>query len=83
MTFSSGDLHPLTRLLLTKRGVAEDEMEAFLNPSYEKHIGNPFDIHGVPQAVERILTAIKNDEKVCVYSDYDCDTRGRTVTRIF
>ncbi len=73
MTFSSGELHPLTRLLLTKRGVAEDEMEAFLNPSYEKHIGNPFDIHGVPQAVERILKAIKNDEKICVYSDYDCD----------
>lgn len=67
------ELHPLTLSLLRKRGVLDEEIEDFLNPSYEKHIGNPFDIHGVPQAVERILKAIKNNEKICVYSDYDCD----------
>lgn len=73
MNFSLDDLHPLTRSLLRKRGVQDEDVEDFLNPSYEKHIGDPFGIHGVPQAVERIVQAIRNGEKICVYSDYDCD----------
>lgn len=73
MPDSFRDLHPLTLTLLQKRGIAEEEIMDFLNPSYEKHIGDPFDIHGMPQAVERIVTAIKNKEKIAVYSDYDCD----------
>jgi single-stranded-DNA-specific exonuclease len=73
MNFSLDDLHPLTLTLLRKRGVKDEDVEDFLNPSYEKHIGNPFDIHGVPQAAERILLALRRKEKICVYSDYDCD----------
>jgi single-stranded-DNA-specific exonuclease len=73
MNFSLDALHPLTLRLLKKRGVSDQDAEDFLNPSYEKHIGDPFGIHGVPAAVDRILLAIKNNEKICVYSDYDCD----------
>lgn len=72
-SFSIDQLHPLTKTLLEKRGVQEDHYEDFLNPSYEKHIGDPFSIHGMPQAVERITRAIRDNEKICVYSDYDCD----------
>lgn len=73
MKISLDDLHPLTLTLLKKRGIPEEEMLDFLNPSYEKHIGDPFDIYGMPRAVERILKAIKEEEKIAVYSDYDCD----------
>jgi single-stranded-DNA-specific exonuclease len=73
MSDSFKDLHPLTRTLLEKRGVIDEEIADFLNPSYEKHVGDPFDIYGVPQAVERIVGAIRNKEKIAVYSDYDCD----------
>lgn len=73
MNFSLDALHPLTLSLLKKRGVVDSEIEDFLNPSYEKHIGNPFGIHGMEKAVERILLAIHRKEKICVYSDYDCD----------
>lgn len=73
MNFSLDALHPLTLSLLKKRGVADSEIEDFLNPSYEKHIGNPFGIHGMEKAVERILLAIHRKEKICIYSDYDCD----------
>ena len=73
-TFDINELHPLTRLLLEKRGITEaKEVEDFLFPSYEKHIGDPFDIYGMDKAVERIIEAIKNEEKIAVYSDYDCD----------
>jgi single-stranded-DNA-specific exonuclease len=73
-TFDIEKLHPLTRLLLEKRGLKEvGEVEDFLFPSYEKHIGNPFDIYGMEKAVVRIISAMKAGEKIAVYSDYDCD----------
>ncbi len=73
-TFSSKNLHPITKTLLKKRGiVGEKEIEDFLFPSYEKHIGDPFGIFGMRKAVERIIVAMKNREKIAVYSDYDCD----------
>lgn len=68
-----GELHPLTLALLRKRGIPEENMTDFLNPSYEKHIGDPFQIYGVDKAVDRILLAIHRNEKIAVYSDYDCD----------
>jgi single-stranded-DNA-specific exonuclease len=73
MNFSLDRLHPLTVSLLKKRGVDEAGFEDFLNPSYEKHVGDPFSIHGVPKAVERIVQAMRDGEKIAVYSDYDCD----------
>ncbi len=73
MNIPLGDLHPLTLTLLEKRGIRGDEITDFLNPSYEKHIGDPFGIHGVSAAVDRIVKAMKSGEKICVYSDYDCD----------
>lgn len=73
MNYSQDELHPLTLSLLKKRGIPEKEFGDFLNPSYEKHIGDPFDIHGMPKAVERIVHAIRKKEKIAVYSDYDCD----------
>jgi single-stranded-DNA-specific exonuclease len=83
--FQIEDLHPITKTLLEKRGVTkEQEVYDFLFPSYKKHIGDPFDIHGVKQAVERIVEAIKNSEKIAVYSDYDCDgVPGGVLLRTF
>lgn len=72
-SFSVDQLHPLTRTLLQKRGVAVEDMMDFLNPSYEKHIGDPFGIYGMDKAVSRIVDAIRNGETICIYSDYDCD----------
>jgi single-stranded-DNA-specific exonuclease len=73
MSSSLAQLHPLTRTLLEKRGIKENQVEDFLYPSYEKHIGDPFGIYGMEKAVGRVITAIRNEEKIAVYSDYDCD----------
>ncbi len=73
-SLSLENLHPITKTLLEKRGiVGEKEIIDFLFPSYEKHIGDPFTIHGMHKAVERIVEALKNGEKIAIYSDYDCD----------
>ena len=64
------DLHPILEDLIEKRGIAD--RDAFLNPNYEmRH--DPFLMKGMLVAVDRLLQAIKNDEQVAVWSDYDCD----------
>lgn len=65
---------PLVRRLLFNRGIlTKKEAEEFLNPSYEDHIHDPFLMLNLEKAVDRIYEAIKNDERICIYSDYDCD----------
>jgi len=64
----------LTQELLFARGINKKEQaEIFLNPSYEEHTHDPFEILGMGKAVERILKAIKNNEVICIYTDYDHD----------
>lgn len=73
-SFSANKLHPITKTLLEKRGIVGDKtIEDFLFPSYTDHISDPFLIHGMKEAVERIMQAFKNKEKIAIYSDYDCD----------
>lgn len=60
--------------LLYNRGVTTKEAaSAFLSPSYESQLHNPFLLHQMDEAVVRILEALKNNERIVIYSDYDCD----------
>lgn len=59
--------------LLKARGIIEEDVEAFLHPDYEKGRHDPFLLHDMEVAVDRLLSAIKNNEKIAIYSDYDCD----------
>ncbi|MBP6888268.1 MAG: DHH family phosphoesterase [Candidatus Pacebacteria bacterium] len=73
-TFEIDELHPITKKILKNRGIeGKEEIYDFLFPSYEKHVGDPFQIYGMEKAVSRITDAIRNGEKIAVYSDYDCD----------
>lgn len=66
--------NPLTRRLLFNRGIKTlKDAEEFLNPSYERDVYDPFRMLHVDRGVERIYQAIKNNEKICVFADYDCD----------
>ncbi len=60
--------------LLIKRGYNTPELQdRFLNPKYDLHTYNPFLLSDMQIGIERIFTAMLNDEKICVYSDYDAD----------
>ncbi len=66
--------HPMVRALLHARGIADGETaEKFLNPNYDTHLHDPFLLKNMDKVVKRILKAIEKNEKVCIYSDYDCE----------
>lgn len=59
--------------LLVQRGIRSyEEAERFFRPRYE-HLHDPFLMNDMDKAVERIMLAIKAEEKILVYGDYDVD----------
>ncbi|MES2436484.1 MAG: single-stranded-DNA-specific exonuclease RecJ [Patescibacteria group bacterium] len=64
----------LIRKLLYYRDVTTPEAaHTFLNPNFETGVHDPYLHKDMDKAVERILRAIENNEKVLIYSDYDAD----------
>lgn len=64
----------LTASLLVRRGVTtREEAAAFLSPSYEEHIHDPFLMMDMAKAAARVAEAINSQERITVWSDYDCD----------
>jgi single-stranded-DNA-specific exonuclease len=64
----------LIQKLLYYRGIENSESaNKFFNPSYENDLHDPFLLPNMQEAVDRILFAIKENQKVTIYSDYDAD----------
>lgn len=64
----------LLRKLLEKRGITGDqEVEAFLNPNYQRDLHDPFLMRDMERACVRLYEATEAKEKIIVYADYDCD----------
>ncbi len=59
--------------LLVQRGITNyEEAKTFFRPSLSQ-LHDPFLMKDMDKAVERVLSAIRNGEKVLVYGDYDVD----------
>ncbi len=72
--------HPAIASILVNRNiVSEEDASNFLNPSLSR-LNPPFSIKDMDAAVNRILTAIKQNEKILIFGDYDVD--GITATTI-
>ena len=66
-------LNKLLATILVNRNLQEEEqIRLFLHPN-RKDFHNPFLIEDMEKSVERIIKAIKNQEKVIIYGDYDVD----------
>lgn len=66
-------LDVLAAQILYERGVqTADALETFLHPSLDQ-LHDPYLLHDMDRAVERIRQAIENDERILVYGDYDAD----------
>lgn len=62
----------IVRSLVTQRGIPEGQIESFLHPKL-RDLADPFLIPDMQAAVDRILLAVDQNQKVCIYGDYDVD----------
>lgn len=63
----------LLRALYTRRGItSNDAVRQFLRPSVNT-VYDPFALHDMQKAVDRIKAAIEKQELITVYGDYDAD----------
>ena len=79
------NVQPLTAYLLALRGIHEPaEADSFLAPSL-RQLPDPFLLRGMDAAVDRIVEAIEQGQKIVVYGDYDVDgcTSTTTLMRFF
>ncbi|MDX1535224.1 MAG: single-stranded-DNA-specific exonuclease RecJ [Candidatus Spechtbacterales bacterium] len=68
------DISDITAQILWNRGIRKEKnIKTFLNPSYEKDLHDPFLMKDMDRAVERISKAIKENQKIFIYGDYDAD----------
>lgn len=58
--------------LLTSRGYDDSQIESILNPKLSL-LKDPFLLRGMDKAVERIKQAYLNNQKICIYADFDLD----------
>ena len=71
---------PVMRQLLFNRGIQDgDAAEFYLHPT-EANYHDPFLLKDMQKAVERILAAVDNGERIAIYGDYDVD--GITATAL-
>jgi single-stranded-DNA-specific exonuclease len=72
------DIHPVLAQILYNRGFT-DPAEARTFLAGATPFGSPFKMRGVAQAVSRIRRAIKKQELIYVYGDFDADGVTSTV----
>lgn len=72
---------PFVATLLWQRGVRSfEEAEMFLSPSWDAHTHDPAQFRHLPQALERVFTALEKGDRLTVHGDYDADgITGSTV----
>ena len=65
-------INNLLATVLANRGINCENIEKFLNPTrHDFH--NPFEMPDMEKAVNRIIMAIKKQEKIIIFGDYDVD----------
>ena len=73
------ELHPILVQILYNRGITTPELATtFLAP--EALLGNPFQLRGMNETVDRLRRAMRAHEPIAVYGDFDVD--GVTATAL-
>ena len=66
------NLNKLLATILVNRNIEENQIETYLNPN-RKNFHDPFLMPDMEIAVNRILKAMENKEKIIIYGDFDVD----------
>jgi single-stranded-DNA-specific exonuclease len=79
-SFADLNLPPFIAQTLVRRGITTPEAaRAFLDPDSQPPT-SPYELPGMEAAVERLLSAIRSRELICVWGDFDVD--GQTSTAL-
>ena len=65
------NLSLLQRLLAVRQ--VSDDPALFLNPCFADYRKDPFLLNDMNKGVERIIDALKKQEKIMIFADYDVD----------
>ena len=71
-------LDDITAKLLSIRNIDKKYIESFLTPSIKNLIPNPNILKDMNKTTNRILEAIKANEKIGIFGDYDVDGASST-----
>ena len=72
-------ISPLVAQIIANKNLSDEEIKIFLEPT-RNDFYDPFMLPDMNKAVDRIIKAIENEEKVVIYGDYDVD--GITSTTV-
>lgn len=67
------DVPEVVARLLCARGVAMDEIPAFLNPTLKDHFPDPFSLKGMAAMADDLAAAITAGENIAIFGDFDVD----------
>ena len=62
-----------TAKLLSIKGIVVNEIESFLEPKIKNFLPNPSHFKDCDQGIKIIYKHILNNNKICIFSDYDVD----------
>ena len=71
-------LDEITAKLLSIRNIDKNYIESFLKPSIKNLIPNPSILKDMKKTTDRIFKAIKSNEKIGIFGDYDVDGASST-----
>lgn len=64
---------PVVQILLARGFTTKEMIDSYLFSSFEKDVAHPSLMKDADRAVDRILRAIENKEKILIFGDYDVD----------
>lgn len=79
------NLSDIVARVVTSRTETLEQAGDFLTPSIKNQLPDPFHLHDMDKAVDRLYQAMKNNETITIYGDYDVDGATSTglLTRFF
>ncbi len=76
-----GPFPDLIARVLSSRGLNQEDLDGLLNPKLSE-LKDPLTMRGMKLAVDRLVSAFKNSEKICIYADFDLDgTSGLAILK--
>lgn len=80
------EIPELLATIMANRGITEEVAgKQFLNPTIKELLPDPYGLKDMELAIDRMVKAINNNEKITVFGDYDVDgaTSSALLTRFF